>query len=218
MPGRDFLNHLSRQVGSYDVARLSALATGACQADDGFEVSTKDAVVRSRTVIFATGIKDVRPDIDDHDGAVLQGLLRYCPVCDAFEVDGKRVGLLALEGHAEAKAAYLSRFTDRLDVHIVPSDQVVRLRRNEGGVQLHSGGDPWDTVYAMLGASPRSSLAAANGFGVNAPGCIIAGRHQEGALTGTYAIGDVVSGLDQITIAMAQAASAATHINNTLAR
>lgn len=106
---------------------------------------------------------------------------------------------------------------DRLDVHIVPPDRVVRPRRNKGGLQLQSGEDHRDTIYAMLAPSPRSKLAAASGFGVNASGCIIAGGHQEGALGGTYAICDVVQSLGQITIAMAQTASAATHINNAFA-
>lgn len=45
---------------------------------------------------------------------------------------------------------------------------------------------------------------------------IVTRDHQLTSATGVYAIGDVVSGLDQIAVALGHAALAASHIHNRL--
>ena len=49
-------------------------------------------------------------------------------------------------------------------------------------------------------------------------GCIIVDAHQRTSVTGAYAAGDVVLGLDQISHAMGEGGVAATTIRNDLAK
>jgi thioredoxin reductase (NADPH) len=51
---------------------------------------------------------------------------------------------------------------------------------------------------------------------VNDAGCAIVGRHQRTSVEGLYAAGDVVLGLNQISVAQAEGAIAATDIHNKL--
>lgn len=213
--GNRFLGLLAAQVASYSVEQLSATAMAINSAAGAFEVATSEGMVRGRTVVVATGSRDVRPDIRNHDAAVYEGLLRYCPVCDGYEVHSKHVGLLVTAEHAADKAEFLRGFTDRLDVHVAGTS-TVRLERRGCGIGVVGTNTTWDTVYAALGTEPQSSLAAPCAVSLSSSGCIIANSHQQTSRRGIYAIGDVVEGLDQISVAFGQAALAASDIHGTL--
>jgi thioredoxin reductase (NADPH) len=73
-----------------------------------------------------------------------------------------------------------------------------------------------DTLYVALGSSACSNLAKAIGARLSASGCIFIDEHQRTSIDGLFAAGDVVEGLDQIAVAMGQAAKAATAIHNRL--
>jgi thioredoxin reductase (NADPH) len=70
----------------------------------------------------------------------------------------------------------------------------------------------------MLGEKARSDLAVA--MGANTSDCneIEVDEYQCTSVPGLYAIGDVVKGLNQISVAAGQAAVAATHIHHLLPR
>ena len=74
----------------------------------------------------------------------------------------------------------------------------------------------FDTLYVALGSSGRSELARVAGASLSASGCIIVDDHQRTSISGLFAAGDVVEGLDQIAVAAGQAAKAATAIHNLL--
>ena len=52
--------------------------------------------VTARTVLLATGVANRRPPMDEelHDEALARGLIRYCPICDGYEVTDKKVGVI----------------------------------------------------------------------------------------------------------------------------
>ncbi|MCZ3222506.1 FAD-dependent oxidoreductase, partial [Acinetobacter baumannii] len=72
----------------------------------------------------------------------------------------------------------------------------------------------FDTLYAALGSSPRTRLASLLGAQLSESGCVLTNAHQQTSVKGLYAVGDVVEGLDQISVAAGQAAIAATAIHN----
>jgi thioredoxin reductase (NADPH) len=74
----------------------------------------------------------------------------------------------------------------------------------------------FDTVYSALGMDNRTGLAVALGAKTNEAGCLLVDEHQKTSVDGLYAVGDVVRGLNQISIAEAEAAIAATDIHNRL--
>src|SRR5690606_17375717 len=72
-----------------------------------------------------------------------------------------------------------------------------------------------DTVYSFLGFTtsvPTDGLDLRRTDG----GEILVDRHQQTRTPGLYAIGDVVGGLNQIAVAVGQAAAAATHAHGQL--
>jgi thioredoxin reductase (NADPH) len=76
----------------------------------------------------------------------------------------------------------------------------------------------FDSIYPAPGVHVRSELAVAAGAKASLDGCLEVGDHLETTVSGLFAAGDVVIGLDQISHAMGQAGVAATTIRNYLAK
>ena len=74
----------------------------------------------------------------------------------------------------------------------------------------------FDMLYSALGATPRSGLARALGAKADEKGMLVADQHLRTSVPGLWAAGDIVSSLDQISVAFGQAATAATDIHNDL--
>ena len=73
-----------------------------------------------------------------------------------------------------------------------------------------------DTVYPVLGCTAQSSLATALGARVDDNGELQVDASQQTNVDGLYAIGDIVSALNQISVGVGHAAIAATAVHNRL--
>jgi thioredoxin reductase (NADPH) len=74
----------------------------------------------------------------------------------------------------------------------------------------------FDVLYPMLGENARSRLAAELGAKLGDCGDLVVDIHQRTTVDGLYAIGDVVVGINQISVSTGQAAVAATDVHNQL--
>ncbi|MBB2671517.1 UNVERIFIED_ORG: thioredoxin reductase (NADPH) [Rhizobium esperanzae] len=207
----------------------------------GYRVVSDSGSMRARTVLLATGVTNRKPPMlaERHDEAVARGLIRYCPVCDGFEVTDKRVAVIGCGSIAFAEALFLRSYTTHVTIitpqeeHELSEIEVDRLRDLQIGLQkgpiksidperdvirvaTASGIGVFSSIYPALGSDARSKLAAMAGAELSENGCVIVDSHQRSTAPGLYAAGDVVIGLDQIGTAMGQAGIAATAIRNDL--
>jgi thioredoxin reductase (NADPH) len=87
-------------------------------------------------------------------------------------------------------------------------------------MRLYLEGEPeplaFDVIYPAFGTRPRNALAKALGIPIGEGGTVPADAPFGTACPGVYCAGDVVEGLDQISVAMGQAAVAATRAHNWL--
>ena len=83
---------------------------------------------QARTVLLATGVANRRPPMDEelHDDALARGLIRYCPICDGYEVTDKKVGVIGSDSHGVAEALFIRSFT--ADVTLIAPDKAMRLK------------------------------------------------------------------------------------------
>jgi thioredoxin reductase (NADPH) len=241
--GADLLERMRAQSSQFGAELREGRALVVEGQSGAFTVRLADGhALRARAVILATGVSNHRPDIGDdlHALAVKRGLLRYCPVCDGFEVIDKTVGVIGCGARAIKEATFLRAYTDR--VTIITSDaeadfdeaervalaaigaQVIRgpatdFRIETQGLSVQAAGRrlTFDTIYPALGSTVHSDLAAGLGALLTEDGCIKVDAHQRTSVTGVYAAGDVVIGLDQISHAMGEAGVAATTLRNDLA-
>jgi len=197
----------------------------------------------ARTVLLATGVTNRRPPMDEelHDDALARGLVRYCPICDGYEVTDKRVGVIGSDSHGVAEAVFIRSFT--ADVTLIAPDKAMRLgtddqqKLKEAGIECVDGPTQavaitgecivvdtaeghytFDTIYPALGSDTHTQLAEMVGADLSGESCVKVDSHQRTNLAGVYAAGDVVIGLDQISHAMGEGGVAATTIRNDLSK
>lgn len=187
---------------------------------------------RAATVILATGIVDRLPQVEGGPealaAAIEAGTLRLCAVCDAYEAIDSRIAVLAPADEAQRHAAFLRTFSRTVDA--IDSGAPYRLECDAGGCRIETAnGDDarngagsagaereYDTLYPVLGSDSQSQLAQALGAAVDDEGALRTDTHQQTSVDGLYAIGDVVSALNQIAVAVGHAAIAATAVHNRL--
>jgi thioredoxin reductase len=84
-----------QEVQSYDtITFLNDLATNGTKTENGFVIFTASGeTFSSKKLIFATGIKDLMPDIEGY--AECWGIsVLHCPYCHGYEVRNVRTGIL----------------------------------------------------------------------------------------------------------------------------
>lgn len=240
--GAELLRRMGEQAARFGVQPIHGGITRLERTDDGFLVYAEAKSWRARTVLLATGVVNNRPpmDFETHDVAVARGLLRYCPVCDGYEVTDRKVGVIGTQTHGFNEAVFLRMYTP--DVTLVAPDgehalsQAERDKLSDLSVQVVDGAcEPltisedrifvrtpsgelaFDSIYPALGSVIKSELAVALGAEASEEGCLVVDSHQRTSIPGLYAAGDIAKGLDQISHAMGEAGVAATTIRNDLA-
>ena len=195
----------------------------------------------ARTVLLATGVTNRRPLMDEdlHAAALAQGLVRYCPICDGYEVTDKRVGIIGSDSHGVAEAVFIRSFT--ADVTLIAPDNALQLRPEDQDqlekagidcvdgpahavaitndcitVDTAEGHYTFDSIYPALGSDTHTQLGEMVDARLAADGCFLCDSHQRTSVSGLYAAGDVVHGLDQISHAVGEGGVAATTIRNDL--
>lgn len=241
--GPDLLERMARHATAYGATIVEARVTGAARADDLFILTEASGRVRkARAVILATGAAMNRIPIPEevHQAAIDAGVLRYCPVCDGFEHRGERIAVLGCDVSGAAEALFLAGYSDditlvpRRDVALDASERrdleaagihiltapVVRYEPAERQMLLHCEGRAvpftFDVLYPALGLRPRSDLARQLGLSLQETGSVAESAPFATEVPGLYCAGDLVEGLDQISVAMGHGAVAATRAHNWL--
>ena len=81
---------------------------------------------------------------------------------------------------------------------------------------VSGGTEAFDAVYPFLGSRAQSDLAVALGAECDESGALLVGSDQMSSIDGVYVAGDVVSAVNQISIAVGHAGVAATAIHGAL--
>jgi len=242
--GQRMLALQREHVGSYGVAPVPGRVVSLARSGSGFEARVEAArgggqTLRARTVLAATGAVDCEPAMPDLAAAIRQGLVRYCPICDGYEARGKSVGVIGHGDRGLGEAIFMARSyaqdvslltlgmgmaltgaqraraaQHRITLHEAP----IAALEMEGGkiaaIRMGGARTRFDTLYAALGLHVRSDLARGLGAAHDDAGALRVDAHNQTSVEGLYAAGDVVSGLNQVVVAMGHAAIAATAIHN----
>jgi len=237
--GQELLGRMRAQAERYGAEIVRGEVTRLERREPGFLATIDGAPVAALTVLLATGVADIDPGLPNHHQAVQRGLVRYCPICDGYEVMDRNVAVLGHGMRVFREALFIRTYTPHLTVLslgrkldlaaderqqldaagirvieepvtdvIVAHEQITHLVLRDG---RRLG---FDAIYAALGTKPRATLAESIGVKLDSGGCLVVDRHQQTSVPGAYAAGDVVSALDQISVAMGQAAIASAAIHN----
>lgn len=240
--GTTLLERMRAQARKFGAPILAGTVTGLERRADGvFVASIGEDRLTARTVLLATGVVDQEPDLPDLPDVVQRGLIRHCGICDGYEVIGHKVGVIGRGSSGLHEALFLRTYTD--DVTLLSVGQKLNLSPDEARTAQAAGifaveepvasitveGDriqsvatgpgachTFDTLYSSLGSMARSGLVRELGTVLDENGCVVTDEHQRSSTDGLLAAGDVVRSLDQISVAMGEAAIATTAIHNRL--
>ena len=239
--GMDLLEDMREQAARYGAILLDGEVKSLSRDGDLFVADTDHGRIKARSVMLGTGVVNHRPPLDEdtHAEAVARGLLRYCPICDAYEQTGKRIGVLGGNRHGLAEAMFLRSYSRditlialtgvRLDEDERAQADAARIKVVETPMSaLNFDGDcvhvvledgtrlTFDTLYVALGTHTRNELGRMLGIGLEEGQCFETDECQRTTVPGVYAAGDAVEGLDQIGFAIGTGTRAAVAIHNDL--
>jgi thioredoxin reductase (NADPH) len=241
--GTELLQRMRDQAQKYGAKIVTEQVTKLDRDENGgtFTATWGSGEAKARKVLLATGVTNRRPPMDEelHDEALARGLVRYCPICDGYEVTDKRVGVIGSGSHGVAEALFIRSFT--ADVTLIAPDKALNLghedhqKLKEAGIECVDGPAQavaiskdcivvdtaeghyaFDSIYPALGSDTHTQLAQMVGAALSDENCIKVDSHQRTSVLGVYAAGDVVIGLDQISHSMGEGGVAATTIRNDL--
>lgn len=242
IPGPQLQQRLRDQLARYDTDVASGEVSRLAEEEDGFTAEFNDTRVRARMVILATGVADAGLPIENWREAVRSGAVRLCPVCDGNDVLDKKIAVISSPANPVGHAVFMRTFSADVTLFerddAAPLDAEQRIRLQQAGVRyvqapvkgvgmtarmtpvVHTDDGAehhFDVLYPMLGEAARSELATPLGAQTE-PGCgeLLVDAYQRTSVRGLYAVGDVVKGLNQISVAMGQGAVAATNIHASL--
>jgi thioredoxin reductase (NADPH) len=238
--GKELHARMIEQATTYGASLIDGQVHQIGKDGESFQVRWTGGLIVARTVLLATGVHVVDPDVAGLETAIQKGAIRYCPICDGFEAAGSRIAVLGARPHSIDEARFLRTYSDditfvTLQNAVAPTSEEVAVARRAGiqvedracvGLTLDEGkvrlefamGDStiFDVVYPCLGSKPRSELARAVGAALSKDGELLTDKHQRTNVPGLFAAGDVLHGLDQVASACGQAAIAATAMHNLL--
>lgn len=239
--GPHLLGRLREQAQAAGVRLTRGTVTGLSLRDGIFHAQGLAVPASARAVLLATGMSDISVPAHLPEPATWRGIVRWCPICDGYESSDRRIVLVGEAEHGPAHARFLRTYTRDLTLVLTPdggapSDTVraaleadgitviedlpvsVTLSGHDGVLHMASGRDvPFEVFYPMNGGVPHAGLATALGARCTQDGRLAVDRvTRETSIPGLHAAGDVVASLNQICVATAEAALAATAIHDAL--
>lgn len=241
--GPDLIQRMTRHACEYGALMMQAEVVGAERNADGFVLGTSEGESLSGDcLILATGLclNELPLPQDVHERAIRANVLRYCPVCDAHEHTGRRIAVIGCDRSGAAEALFLRQYTR--DLTLIPMRMaeltgsqreemattgirvvdrpVSRLEPQDTEFHVYVEGEAsplvFDVVYPALGCRQRTELAVMLGLPLAEDGSTDVRTPMGTSVPGLYCAGDIVEGLDQISVAMGHGAIAATRAHNWL--
>jgi thioredoxin reductase len=236
------LRRIGRQHAVSAGAELEAavVKTVAGQKDDFVVTLADDRVFRARRILFATGLKDIKPEIPGFD-EMYGSSIWHCPDCDGPGVREKKVGIIGWGTAIARYALYFLVWTDRLTVlthshdremspealetlaeHGIGVDKrAITVLRGENGklesVVFHDGAEePFDALFFHIAVGAGSTLPQDMGCAIDAEGVLEVDKEFETTVPGIYAAGDITPGTRLVIRAAYEGTRSAMGIHKSL--
>lgn len=237
--GQELVLRLRAQASQHGVLIIPGMVEHVENGNSLFAAHINEKLFSAKKVLLATGVQDETLAIENWTQAISKGTLRLCPICDGYDVMDKNIGLISSVKCSLDHALFLRTFSKNVTLFCYPlPEELDRITKNKLEladvtlinkpirhitaythplIELSDGNRySFDTLYLMLGESKGISLAKNLGATIKANGRLALNAHQETSVTGLYAAGDVANSLHQLSVAVGNAAIAATNIHNML--
>ncbi len=216
---------------------LNSFAINGFKTEKGFEIQCADGeTVSSKKLIFASGIKDIMPEING--SAECWGIsMLHCPYCHGYEVRNEKTGILGNGGTVFEFSNLISNWTKDLTLftngkNTLTAEQVAKLNKHhikivESEIERldHINGylqhivfkDGTTSVIKALYAQTRfeqhSAIPTQLGCDLTEDGYIKVDPMQKTSVQGIYACGDNTNRIRTVANAVATGTTAGMMLN-----
>lgn len=230
-----------QQVSEYDAVEFyDGLANTAVKTENGFDVQTQSGEeFAARKLIFATGLKDIMPDIKGF--AECWGIsILHCPYCHGYEVKNQKTGIIANGDVAFHYAQLISNWTKELllftneksnltdeqtatirrhNIQIVEK-KIVRFEHSDGNIRsvIFKDGTQIavNAIYSRPDFVQHCAIPEKLGCEMTEQGHIKTDMLQRTTVEGVYAAGDNATMLRAVSVAVSNGTIAGASVNHDL--
>ncbi|WP_405206558.1 NAD(P)/FAD-dependent oxidoreductase [Aquimarina sp. LLG6339-5] len=236
------INRLGRKdLEIYEtVSFYNGFASQGSRTKKGFKITTKSGkFFNSKKLVFATGIKDIMPDIKGFKESWGISII-HCPYCHGYEVRNKTTGVLGNNEYGFEFSKVISNWTKDLTLYTngtfeltqeqtkqlslhkisIVDKEIVHFKENKGYIDhlLFKDGTTKkiDALYARTPFVQNSDIPKTLGCEINKMGYITIDNFQKTTVPGVYACGDNVSLMRSVSNAVAMGTTTAGMLNKEL--
>jgi thioredoxin reductase len=229
---KELLNYSTVEIRKQEALHVS-------KTDAGFIIATANENYECRKLIFATGMRDILPDIDGAAACWGKTLL-HCPYCHGYEVRGEPTMILATAKDIPEMVKLLSQWTKQLyacttdgklldasflqlceekGVQVI-GKHVQRIAHTNGRVSAVCFNDGTQqqvsVIYGRFPMEQHAALPVSVGCVLTDMGLIKVDMMGQTTVSGVYAAGDCTSPFRTIHTAMASGTMAGAAVNKEL--
>lgn len=226
------------QVEMYDtVTFYNGLATKGAKTKKGFEILTaSDETFYAKKLIFATGIKDIMPNIEGYSECWGISVL-HCPYCHGYEVRNYRTGILGNGAYGFEFSNLISNWTRDLTLFTngpstLTSEQTAKVEKHNieivekviaklehcnGYIQKIIFNDgtysPMKALYSRSPFEQHCTIPGSLGCEITDQGYLQIDSFQKTTVHGIYASGDNSTRMRTVANAVAMGTTAGMMVN-----
>jgi thioredoxin reductase len=230
-----------QQVARYEsIAFLDGLAASGVKTENGFEVYTSAGeTFTAGKLVFATGIKDIMPDIPGFSECWGISVL-HCPYCHGYEVKNQKTSIVGngdsgfefsslifhwtadLTLYTNGKSTLTALQAAQLQKHHIPiaEAQIERLEHQKGYLQnIHfkdGSQSPVQVLYARQPFVQHCDIPQSLGCALTAEGYIKVDASQKTTVGGVFACGDNTTRMRTVANAVAMGTTTGMMVNKEL--
>ncbi|MEL6659702.1 MAG: NAD(P)/FAD-dependent oxidoreductase [Bacteroidota bacterium] len=227
------------QVLKYDSVRFrNGRAINGKRTENGFTITAdKDEVFSAKKLVFATGVKDIMPDIDGFSACWGISVI-HCPYCHGYEVKNEKTGILAngdiafhyaqlirnwtkdLTIFTNGQSTLTAKQTERIGKHgiMVVEKEIHALKHEKGQLDqvVFKDQSTFDltAIYARPDFEQHCKIPEQLGCELTEQGLLTVSMFQNTTVDGVFACGDNSSPLRAVSHAVAAGTIAGAALNN----
>jgi thioredoxin reductase len=230
-----------KQVEKYETVEFfNGLALSAERNGDQYHVSTSaNNVFIATKLIFATGIRDLMPDIPGFEECWGKSVI-HCPYCHGYEVRNECTGILGNGDYAFEFASLILNWTRDLSIYTngkstltgeqtktierhsikIVEEEIERLEHTDGSLQRivfrNGTSTPIKALYTRPPFVQHCNIPESLGCEFTDDGYIKTDTSQRTTVPGVYACGDNVTRMRTVANAVAMGTTAGMMVNREL--
>lgn len=226
------------QVLKYNnVKFLNDLALSGQKTDNGFSIATQTGKFNAKKIIFATGIKDIMPDLKGFSECWGISVI-HCPYCHGYEVKNEQTGILANGNIALHYTQLIRNWTKDLTIFTdgkstLTHEETEKIERNnirivekEIAYLLHKKGDleqvifndgstfPIKAIYVKPDFSQHCDIPESLGCELTEQGLLKIDMMQKTNVSNVFACGDNSNLMRAVSFAVSSGMMAGAAANN----